>query len=166
MFGTVVQVLNFSRFLSLKITTPKKLSYLPYCKGSAWRSRYDLLMWAICTASWCRRSLVHTSVNHIIITVRTLPWGRRLSEASKEERAHAYSSKSVTRDCVGATFLRTGQVWVTGLPKQLHSNKHHTFRNFCGHTESVKRDHAEQWEGWDGEKGKFVWAFGSAWITI
>lgn len=170
MFGIVVQVLNSSPgFLSLKITIPKKLPYLPYCKGSAWRSRYELLMWAICTASRCRRSLADTTVTYIIITAwAILPWGRRLLEASEEERGHVDISKSITRDCVGAAFLCTGQVWVTDLPKRLFSNKHHTIRNFSGHAESVKWDHAEQWVGWDGEEGNFVWvreAFGSAWMT-
>lgn len=154
MFSIVVQVLNSSPgFLSLKITTSKKLPYLPYCKGSAWRSGYELLMWAICTASQCRRSLADTTVSYIIITTWAIfPWGPRLSEASEEERGHVYISKSITRDCVGAAF----------------SNKHHTIRSFSGHAESVKWDHAEQWVGWDGEKGNFVWVretFGSAWMT-
>lgn len=84
-------------------------------------------------------------------------------EASQEE----YVSKSIVKDYVGAA-LCAGQVWITDLLNQLRSNKHHTSRSFSRHTESVKQDHAEQWEGWDGENGKFVWvrqAFGSVWIT-
>lgn len=165
MFGIVVQVLNSSiRFLSLKITTPKKLLYLPYCKESARRGRYELLMWVICMASWCRRSLADTTVNHLIITSWTfLPWGWRLMEASEEE----YMSKGIMKDYVG-TALCAGQVWITDFLKQLRSNKHHTSRSFSRHSESVRQDHAEQWEWWDGEKGEFVrvrQAFGSVWST-
>lgn len=158
-FGIAAQVLNFSpRFLSLKITTPKKLLYQSCCKRWAWRSRYELLTWAVCAACWHRRSLADTTVNHITITAWIfLPWGRRLSEAREEEREHAYISKSIMTDCVGSAFLCTDQVSVTDLPKQLHCNKHHTCRSFSRHTESVKRVYSEQWEGWNGEKVKFVW---------
>lgn len=65
--------------------------------------------------------------------------------------------QEIMTDCVGSAFLCTDQVSVTDLLKQLHCNKHHTCRSFSRHTESVKQVYSEQWEGWDGEKVKFVW---------
>lgn len=81
-------------------------------------------------------------------------------------RLHVYISKSITRGCISAAFLCVGQVWVTDLPSQLHSNEHHTVMNSPRCSESVKWDHIEDW---GGEKGKVFWvreAFGSVWTTV
>lgn len=124
-------------------------------------------MWSACAAFWCRKSLGESSVNHSIITVWALPGGKRLPGASEEERAHVFISRSAVRDCVGAAFWGSGQMWSQISQSNCTLSSTH-LQSFLHTLNMWNRDGPDGWAvrevGWREGRVCFRGAC-SAWIT-
>lgn len=109
---------------------------------------YSLLMQKVLSQQLCEPQH-HNSVN--------IAWRLKVSGASEEERACVSTSRSSMRECVGAAFWGTGQVWSQMSQSKCTLSSTH-LQTFLDTLIMWNRDGPDgrAVRELDGEKGEFV----------